>query len=101
MTVQLQSRVSSILSVSSVSSVSAMLVTQKETPLHAGFKLGSLLPAPYHPGGKAGFVSSFVAYRATVTTVTVRASYCFSVSSQARLQTKDPVRALSERIRGH
>ncbi len=101
MTVQLQSRVISTLSVSTVSSVFAMSMTQKETPLHAGFKLGSLLPAPHHPADNAGFVSGFVAYRATVTTVAVHASYCFSVSSQARRQTNDPVRALSGRIRGH
>jgi hypothetical protein len=99
MNIQQQSRVVSNLSMLAVTaSVSA---TQARTTVYAGFMLGSRLPAPHNPGHRAGFISGFVACSATVTTVTIHASYRFSVSSQARLQTKDPVRALLERTREH
>ncbi|VTU22675.1 hypothetical protein [Variovorax sp. RA8] len=98
MITQLQSRASSTLSVSSVSA--SVSVTQTRTAVYAGFMLGSRLPAPHNPGYNAGFIAGFVAYRATVTMqVSIRASYRFSACSQARPQTKDPVRALFERTR--
>lgn len=94
---QTQSRIAPRLSASSVSV--SISVAQTQT-VSAGFMLGSRLPAP-HRSGHGGFVSGFVAYRETVTIrVSIRASYSFSISSPpAWQQTKDPVRALSERIR--
>jgi hypothetical protein len=99
MNIQQQSRVGSNLSMVAVTA--SMSVTQTRTAVYAGFTLGSRLPAPHSPGYKAGFVAGFVAYSATVTTVSIHASYRFSISSQARLQAKDPVRALFERTREH
>lgn len=98
MITQSQARVSAILSISSVSA--SVSVTQTRA-VHAGFMLGSRLPAPHNPGYNAGFISGFVAYRATVKTVSIHASYRFSACSQARPQTRDPVRALYERTREH
>ena len=99
MNIQQQSRVGSNLSMLAVTA--SMSVTQTRTAVYAGFTLGSRLPAPHGPGYKAGFISGFVAYSATVTTVSIHASYRFSISSQARLQATDPVRALFERTREH
>lgn len=96
---QQQSRVGSHLFVSSTSA--SISVAQTRT-VYAGFTLGSLLPAPHRPGHNSGFISGFVAYRETVTIrVSLQASYRFSISSQARPQTKDPVRALLERTGEH
>ncbi|MGK6307465.1 hypothetical protein [Variovorax sp. DT-64] len=99
MNIQQQSRVGSTLSMLAVTA--SVSVTQTRTAVYAGFMLGSRLPAPHNPGNTAGFISGFVAYRATVTTVSIHASYRFSVSSQARPQAKDPARALFERTREH
>lgn len=90
----------------SVSSADFESISAKQTisVVHAGFMLGSPLPAPHRPGYNAGFVAGFVAYRATVTTevsISIRARYRFSVSSQARPQVKDDVRDLFERALKH
>jgi hypothetical protein len=94
---QQQSRVGSIHPVSSISESASVTRT-----VHAGFILGSPLPAPHNPGYRAGFIAGFVAYSKTVTThVSIHASYRFSVSAHARPWTSDPVRALLERTREH
>jgi len=86
---------------SSLPSVTAASVThtKEETTtqiVHAGFTLGSRLPAVRNPGYREGAVLGFVAYMVT-TQVTYRTTtnYLFSVS-QRRPQTKDPVQELRD-----
>jgi hypothetical protein len=98
MNIQQQSRVSSNLSMLAVTA--SVSVTHTRTAVYAGFTLSSRLPAPHNPGFKAGFVAGFVAYSVT-TRVSIQASYRFSVPSQPRPRTSDPVRALFERTREH
>ncbi|NDZ15562.1 hypothetical protein C7T35_16870 [Variovorax sp. WS11] len=90
----------------SVSSEAFVSISAKQTTtvLHAGFMLGSPLPAPHKPGYNAGFVAGFVANRATVMTrvsISMQASYRFSVSSQDWPQVEDDVHDLFERALKH
>lgn len=85
---------------SSLLSVTAASVThtKEETTtqiVHAGFTLGSQLPAARNPGYREGPVLGFVAYKVTTHTYRTTTNYSFSVS-QRRPQTKDPVQELRD-----